>query len=264
MVRTIQRCFVRGLAAWILLVLHASHLQPTNKQSSSFGVQAFLLPTIHTYHHYHNYHHQRQRLTRAQDNGDVDNFDFYDAFDDIDDDIDDDDVDTMTTSGFYDIDYEDDELELDFESDPNTVGFERDDADMLEEREDRLYVDEFGIRRKIETCILVGVEHLSKKRKQERLERSMEDPSNYDFFAPEAGAAPKVAVDQQEQQNVYFTLEESLTEMRELVKTAGVSRVLLLRRDLVSLSLSPHLTPACSMFHVFYRRWKLWVKLHSA
>jgi GTPase len=70
---------------------------------------------------------------------------------------------------------------------------DREVTDMMEEREDRLYVDEKGIKRKVERCILVGVEDMSTTRTKRT--------------------------------NTYFTLEESLTEMRELVKTAGLELV---------------------------------------
>eukprot|EP00527_Entomoneis_sp_CCMP2396_P001636 CAMPEP_0198147416 /NCGR_PEP_ID=MMETSP1443-20131203/35527_1 /TAXON_ID=186043 /ORGANISM="Entomoneis sp., Strain CCMP2396" /LENGTH=649 /DNA_ID=CAMNT_0043811745 /DNA_START=22 /DNA_END=1968 /DNA_ORIENTATION=- len=128
-------------------------------------------------------------------------------------------------SGFYDIDYEDDALDVasDNAETGDFDGFERDVVEMLEEREDRLYVDEFGIRRKIETCILVGVENVSKRRKQEKKDRTNDllnlGEEKYEYYAPETGDA--VAGDQ----HVYFTLEESLTEMRELVKTAGMEIV---------------------------------------
>jgi GTPase len=100
---------------------------------------------------------------------------------DMDDEFDDDDDGPV---GFYDIDYEDDSL---------TQLEER----VLQEREDRLYVGG-----KMEKCILVGVEDLSKKYK--------------DKF--QAAMTP-------EEWQVYFTLEESMTEMRELIRTAGMNCV---------------------------------------
>lgn len=80
----------------------------------------------------------------------------------------------------------------------------RDDDDMLTEREDRLYMDEKGIRRKVEKCILVGVEDLSAQRRARKAELYF-DPMSED------GVDPPV-----------FTLEESMIEMRELIKTAGL------------------------------------------
>jgi GTP-binding GTPase N-terminal/GTP-binding GTPase Middle Region len=78
---------------------------------------------------------------------------------------------------------------------PFLAGTERDEANVLEEREDRLYVDQDGIKRKVETCILVGVENLTAKRNN------------------------------QQSSNNFFTLDESMTEMRELIKTAGLELV---------------------------------------
>eukprot|EP00546_Thalassionema_frauenfeldii_P008196 CAMPEP_0178912472 /NCGR_PEP_ID=MMETSP0786-20121207/10284_1 /TAXON_ID=186022 /ORGANISM="Thalassionema frauenfeldii, Strain CCMP 1798" /LENGTH=600 /DNA_ID=CAMNT_0020585063 /DNA_START=139 /DNA_END=1941 /DNA_ORIENTATION=+ len=92
---------------------------------------------------------------------------------------------------FYDIDYEDD------------TGYSRDDDDILTEQEDRLYVDEKGIQRKIEKCILIGVEDLSARYKGKKTESSA-NPEEWD---------------------IYFTLEESMTEMRELIQTAGLDCV---------------------------------------
>ena len=46
----------------------------------------------------------------------------------------------------------------------------RDEDEILTEREDRLYIDEHGVRRKIERCILVGVEDLAEQRKAKKAE----------------------------------------------------------------------------------------------
>ena len=100
--------------------------------------------------------------------------------DDMDDDEDDGPV------GFYDIDYDDD-----------TTVLTTDEVRILTEREDRLYVGG-----KIEKCILVGVEDLSKKYK-DKFQSSMTP----------------------EEWEVYYTLEESMTEMRELIRTAGMQCV---------------------------------------
>jgi len=80
----------------------------------------------------------------------------------------------------------------------------RDDDDILTEREDRLYMDHKGMRRKVEKCILVGVEDLSVQRRARKAELY------YDAMS-EDGVEPPV-----------FTLEESMIEMRELIKTAGM------------------------------------------
>lgn len=80
----------------------------------------------------------------------------------------------------------------------------RDEDDMLTEREDRLYTDENGIRRVVERCILVGVEDLAAQRKARKSELYY-DPLDDDAEAP------------------LFSLEESMIEMRELIRTAGLS-----------------------------------------
>ncbi|KAL3942971.1 MAG: hypothetical protein SGBAC_002922 [Bacillariaceae sp.] len=96
-----------------------------------------------------------------------------------------------------DDDEEEKELEEDFSF------YYRDEDDMLTEREDRLYVDENGFQRKVERCFLVGVEALSEQRKARRAEQ---------YYDPLNGAAGAPC----------FSLEESLIEMRDLIKTAGM------------------------------------------
>lgn len=162
-----------------------------------------------------------------------------DSNDSQDDDDDDDDYnflddadDSPSGGGFYDIDYQDDSIwttpttvaTSDDELEQQLQQFDREQADILEEREDRLYVDENGIRRKIERCILVGVENLSKRRKELKANPAVVAESEQDFYAPEplslsTDAVPDAGAD------VYFTLEESMAEMRELVKTAGMEIV---------------------------------------
>ena len=80
----------------------------------------------------------------------------------------------------------------------------RDEDDMLTEREDRLYTDDNGIRGVVERCILVGVEDLAAQRKARKSELY------YDPLDDEADAP-------------LFSLEESMIEMRELIRTAGLS-----------------------------------------
>ena len=88
--------------------------------------------------------------------------------------------------------------------DPDDLSFfYRDDDDILTEREDRMYMDENGIRRKVEKCILVAVEDLSAMYKARKADMYY-DPLNDETDAP------------------LFTLEESMIEMRELIKTAGL------------------------------------------
>ena len=131
--------------------------------------------------------------------------------------------------GFYDIDYEDDDV-LDeaitaTTALPDEEQFDRDQADILEEREDRLYVDENGIRRKVERCILIGVENLSQRRKELRKNPLPVADATQDFFAPEPLLGDQWDRESSPDPDVYFTLEESMTEMRELVKTAGMEIV---------------------------------------
>eukprot|EP00535_Pseudo-nitzschia_heimii_P006927 CAMPEP_0197190346 /NCGR_PEP_ID=MMETSP1423-20130617/21493_1 /TAXON_ID=476441 /ORGANISM="Pseudo-nitzschia heimii, Strain UNC1101" /LENGTH=664 /DNA_ID=CAMNT_0042642707 /DNA_START=228 /DNA_END=2222 /DNA_ORIENTATION=+ len=80
----------------------------------------------------------------------------------------------------------------------------RDEDDILTEREDRLYTDENGVRRKIEKCILVGVEDLAAQRKAKKADLYY-DPLSVEAEPP------------------CFSLEESMIEMRELIRTAGMS-----------------------------------------
>ena len=92
------------------------------------------------------------------------------------------------------------------ESEEDLSFYYRDEDDMLTEREDRLYIDAKGFRRTVEKCFLVGVEALADQRKAKRDEQYF-DPLNG------AGGAPT------------FTLDESLIEMRDLIKTAGMEVV---------------------------------------
>lgn len=92
--------------------------------------------------------------------------------------------------------------------DPDDYSFYyRDEDEILTEREDRLYTDENGIRRKVEKCILIGVENLSAQRKAKKAELY------YDPLSGESVDPP------------CFTLDESMIEMRELVRTAGMEIV---------------------------------------
>ena len=145
----------------------------------------------------------------------------------IDDEEDDeDDEDDYGPSGFYDVDHFDDDdndsiIQKSSEDQPEGMAdfadFERDEDDMLTEREDRFYVDERGQRRVIEKCILVGVEDLSAKRRLMRRRRN--DMRN-------SGSDNEIINNQRvEDEDMLFTLDESLTEMRELIKTAGMECV---------------------------------------
>jgi GTPase len=89
-------------------------------------------------------------------------------------------------------------------NDPDDYSFYyRDEDDILTEREDRLYTDDKGIRRKVEKCILVGVEDLSAQHKAKKAEL---------YYDPLSGEAEPPC----------FTLDESMIEMRELIRTAGL------------------------------------------
>jgi GTP-binding protein HflX len=88
--------------------------------------------------------------------------------------------------------------------DPDDFSFYyRDEDDILTEREDRQYTDEHGLRKKVERCILVAVEDLSAQRKAKKLDL---------YYDPLSGEADAPC----------FTLEESMVEMRELIRTAGL------------------------------------------
>ncbi|KAL3903172.1 MAG: hypothetical protein SGILL_010546, partial [Bacillariaceae sp.] len=95
------------------------------------------------------------------------------------------------------------------QQDPDDFSFYfRDEDEILTEREDRLYTDENGIRRKVEKCILIGVENLTAQRKAKKAEMYYDPLSGDDMVEPPC-----------------FTLDESMIEMRELVRTAGMEIV---------------------------------------
>jgi hypothetical protein len=109
------------------------------------------------------------------------------------------------TSSFSDDDIyeemEDQEDNNDYDSnDPSTTqrqipSYLRDEEEMLTEREDRLYAAISNRQRTVEACILVGVDDISEERLQHRT----------------GGTTTTI-----------FTMEESMKEMRELIKTAGM------------------------------------------
>lgn len=137
---------------------------------------------------------------------------------DDDDDLDDLLLEDGASMGFYDIDYDDDNEEI-----SPFAGFTRDQSDILEEREDRMYVDADGMRRKVEKCILVGVEENNKRRKNQRkIAASLAYET--EFYAIPEGYPRQQKVDN-DAEEPYFTLDESLIEMRELIKTAGLELV---------------------------------------
>jgi GTPase len=119
--------------------------------------------------------------------------------------------------------------------------FEREEASILEEREARLFVDEFGIQRKIETCILIGVEDVSKLRRKEQedrkslLQSSSSSAASLNDYASRSSTmffddASRIQKSDSgnnigNDNDVYFTLDESMTEMAELIRTAGMEIV---------------------------------------
>ena len=123
-------------------------------------------------------------LVDLSDLSNDDDFNDYDLFE-IDEDDSDEDEDMEWS--FMDEDEEDDD------DDGDVVIYMRDDDDMLTEREDRLYLTQA----KVETCILVGCEDLSYKRSS--------------------------ATQKHDWEARHFNLDESLVEMRELIKTAGMT-----------------------------------------
>jgi len=109
----------------------------------------------------------------------------------------------------YDLNYDDDDDDEEDERDEyyskirgyDTKSFNRDQDDIQTEREDRLYVSSSGSNIVREKCILIGVEDLSAKRKDMQALKYNYNP---------------------EEIEVYFTLEQSMEEMKELISTAGM------------------------------------------
>ena len=139
-------------------------------------------------------------------------------------------------SGFYDLELDGSDWGTDAEADAEAVGrpsasasasasapapappslladageweaYARDEDELMTEREDRLYMDEEGNAVQVETCVLVGVEDLSAKRRYDRR------------------GALSLTTGSPGEEAVHFTLEESMAEMRDLIKTAGMEIV---------------------------------------
>ncbi len=89
---------------------------------------------------------------------------------------------------------------IDVITEDGSYEYVRDEDDILTERESRLYVDESGQAALREKCILVGVEDLSARYKDRKMQRSL-NPEEWE---------------------VYFNLEQSMDEMRELIDTSGM------------------------------------------
>ncbi|KAL9189623.1 hypothetical protein ACHAXT_009298 [Thalassiosira profunda] len=113
--------------------------------------------------------------------------------------------DVPPTALFEDVETEFDELlpkeEEDGASDEYESNALTDEEDrILTDREDRMF-SYINNTQKVESCILVGVEDLSKARKAKKLSRQNEDVDI----------------------GLTWTLDESMSEMRELIKTSGLA-----------------------------------------
>ena len=188
-------------ALLILLAIHGSAaFAPTSKQSAcnSLNKNAGTTRLCATKEPASN------QLFEIDDDGDTDDANYEQAsFEDIDDDVDHDDDDvyyTPSESTGNSVLPAPDGLMADVDS---WNEYQRDEDDILTEREDRLLLED----RPREGCILVGVEDLSAKRRAVQAARN-------------AGRELSPEEDQ-----TYFTLEESMTEMRELITTAGMELV---------------------------------------
>lgn len=98
------------------------------------------------------------------------------------------------------------DIESDYDDISNASPFlsgalDQDEDRILTEREDRLFL--VNNTQKVESCILIGVQDLSQIRRNKKAARNGENFDTDDF-------------------NLDFSLEESMTEMRELIKTAGL------------------------------------------
>lgn len=124
----------------------------------------------------------------------------------------------------YELEYDDEEYDDDDDDDENDndqndklpqrrgenimydmESFHRDQDDILTEREDRLYVSSTAK----EKCILIGVEDLSAKRR---------DLQSLKYSASGSSTMMKNS----QETEVYFTLEQSMDEMKDLISTAGM------------------------------------------
>jgi GTP-binding protein HflX len=103
-------------------------------------------------------------------------------------------------------------------------GFKREEADILEEREDRFYVTQAELER----CVLVGVEDLGAARRRTRrgqrkdLRRMWPALDARTVVGQYGDDSSADAGDDDDDDGAPFTLDESLSEMRELIKTAGM------------------------------------------
>lgn len=107
---------------------------------------------------------------------------------------------TIPATTFVDIESEYDDISIPLVDTDQTTELDEDEDRILTEREDRLFLTNNA--KKIETCILVGVQDLSSVRRNKKEARK----NNIDV----------------DDLNLDFSLEESMIEMRELIKTAGL------------------------------------------
>lgn len=120
-------------------------------------------------------------------------------FDDDDDDLYSTNIDDLQTSIYSNIQFDDPSSTKKLTAEDS---YTRDDDEILTEREDRFYINEQGETRKREKCILIGVENLNAKRKSTQKHMSNpDDPTQWD---------------------VYFDLDQSMDEMKELINTCGM------------------------------------------
>ena len=101
----------------------------------------------------------------------------------------------------------------------SSAGFVRDEADILEEREDRFYTNQVQLER----CLLVGVEDLSHRRHRRKLSKQLRDNvASYLALDTPRPSHDNGEDDDDDDVEYWFSLEESLSEMRELIRTAGM------------------------------------------
>ncbi len=178
-----------------------------------------------------------------EDEGDYEFENHYDYNDDEEDQEDDDDEDYIDEGQTYRIDYDD---VIDVEHDPITsassssstsyvnnnnyyddTSYARDEDDILTEREDRLYIDHRGESTKVEKCILVAVEDVSALRRdrynaRKKLMMEMDGEQQQQQQQQNMYNQKK---NNPEEWEVYFTLEESMNEMKDLIRTCGLELV---------------------------------------